>query len=230
MGSLCLFLLHLLPPQAPAPSPLLCLRPDGPPFWTVDPFSACCWLCRGGGGFLCCPLLPLFPISACPISSSTPPASTFPTPSFLDLLGLLWWCRGLITMLVAPPEMCLLSGPQWPRPALRASPSPLMGKVRPPPLPVQFLPSSCLRPPPPHFVLRWGGGFYPLPCLCLSPSPLPPLRPLLPRPLAPWIYWACCGGRYGVWPLCGPPPGGVLNIRATMTLTCSFGVPLPPNG
>ena len=69
----------------------------------------------------------------------------------------------------------------------------------------------------------------PLPLLCLSPSPPPPLLPLPPRPLAPQIFWACCGIS-GVWPLCGPPLGVWRIIRVTMSRAFSSGVPLPPNG
>ena len=83
--------------------------------------------------------------------------------------------------------------------------------------------------------LRGGGGCrvmpspYPPPFPFLSPSPLPPLWLRLPCPLSPQIGWACCVGA-GVWPLCGPPPGWKLIIRAKMSRACSSGVPLPPSG
>ena len=89
-----------------------------------------------------------------------------------------------------------------PGPALRASPSP----------PCLFSSTS------------------PLPCLCLYPSPIPPLRTLRPQSLAPWICWACCVWVAGVGPLCRPPPGVKFMIQATIAWACSSGVPLPPNG
>ena len=61
------------------------------------------------------------------------------------------------------------------------------------------------------------------------PLPLPPLLSLMPRPLDPWIFWACCVGA-GVWPLGGLPPGRKFPIRAKIDLACSSGAPLPPNG
>ena len=102
VGSFRLLLLYLLPPWATAPSPLLCFQPDGSPFWPVAPLSACCWLCGGGGGgvALSFPSPPSPPVH---LPSSTPLASTAPTPSPSDLLGLLsLGCRSLATMWAAP--------------------------------------------------------------------------------------------------------------------------------
>ena len=82
----------------------------------------------------------------------------------------------------------------------------------------------------------WGVGLFcrlrspsPLPLTLLSPPHHPPRRARPPRPLAPWIFRACCESS-GVWTLCGPPPGVRFMIRATMARACSSGVPLPPNG
>ena len=76
-----------------------------------------------------------------------------------------------------------------------------------------------------------GGGLW----ICLPISPFsttsfpPPLLPLLPLPLDPWMFRACCGWVAGAWPLVGPPPGGKLTIWATIARVCSPGIPLPPS-
>ena len=61
------------------------------------------------------------------------------------------------------------------------------------------------------------------------PLPLPLLlRILFFLPLSPWVGWdGCLGLISGVWPLCGPPPGGKFNILCTISRSCSYGVPLP---
>ena len=63
----------------------------------------------------------------------------------------------------------------------------------------------------------------------LPPPLLPPLHPLPPRTLCPRGCQDGCGFA-GVWPLCGPPPGGKLIVQATMARDCSSGSPLPPKG
>ena len=69
-----------------------------------------------------------------------------------------------------------------------------------------------------------------IPLLRLSASPLPPIQTLPLQPPSPWICWACCGGRAGVCPLRGTPPGGWFIIRGMMSWACSSGAPLPLNG
>ena len=65
-----------------------------------------------------------------------------------------------------PPAFRELTRQQWPGPAPRAPPSPLMGEVRPRRLLPH--PDPLLLPPPLRFVLRWGGvlnrswGFPPI--------------------------------------------------------------------
>ena len=74
---------------------------------------------------------------------------------------------------------------------------------------------------------------HPLPPFPPKPRPALPLHlpphPLLPLSMAPQVCWACfiyLGA--GVWPLCGPPPGGKFIKLVTMDLACSSGAPLPP--
>ena len=82
-------------------------------------------------------------------------------------------------------------------------------------------------------IMRGGGlssaSFPCFPHPPLSPRPRPPLFPLMPHPLASWIFRSSCW-LARVWPLCGSPLGRKLMIRATMDQACSSGAPLPPNG
>ena len=103
-------------------------------------------------------------------------------------------------------------------------PSPVSGRER-----ILCTPTRGFSPP-----LLWAGVYFPPPsprsCMpCAGSARCSGGAPLPPRPLAPRIFWACCGVA-GVWPLCGPPPGGKLLIQSTMAWACSSGVPLPPNG
>ena len=118
-----------------------------------------------------------------------------------------------VTSTKAPREVF----PSLPLPS-SASLALLMSPLAPAPVPPSLVGWTSLYQ---LVALRGAGGGHvcpspsPLPLPLLSPSPLPPLRLCPLCPLAPQIGQACCGCAR-VWPLCGPPPGGKLIIRATI--------------
>ena len=88
--------------------------------------------------------------------SPSPSFLSFPVPWPLGIGPVGKVDPGFVNYVGRPPAFQELTGPGWPGPATRASPSPLMGEVRP----LRLLPRPDLffLPPPLCFVLRWGGG------------------------------------------------------------------------
>ena len=110
---------------------------------------------EGGGGVVCHPLLPPSPFSASPSACLRSAFLVVPVP----------WPLGVEPVLTEPGfghyvgrllTFRELTGPRCPRPAPWASPSPLVGEVRPRCLPSRLYP--LLRPLPLRLVLIWGGG------------------------------------------------------------------------